>query len=163
MDFLLYKEHAAENLQFYLWHRDYVKRFEDAPASDRALAPEWTQAKEDEVAAALQKDAHEHMRKAPAIEKGMFKGTDFEKTPVVEPAVAFDTGNPFTTPPRTATSASDRDSVYPPSTQVSDATTYRSQASEAFTAAGVKTPCKSSPWPSFLKRQPQCRRKRKKI
>ncbi|KAM3079388.1 hypothetical protein ACMFMG_005820 [Clarireedia jacksonii] len=42
MDFLVYVEHNAENLQFYLWYKDYVHRFEALPEKDRALAPEWT-------------------------------------------------------------------------------------------------------------------------
>lgn len=42
MNYLKYIELAAENLQFYLWVRDYTKRFNNLPASDRALAPEWT-------------------------------------------------------------------------------------------------------------------------
>lgn len=47
MDFLKYIEHSAENLQFYLWFKDYIKRFEDLPANERALSPEWTQAQEE--------------------------------------------------------------------------------------------------------------------
>src|SRR3954469_11665793 len=41
MDFLVYVEHNAENLQFYLWYKDYVRRFEALPEKDRALSPEW--------------------------------------------------------------------------------------------------------------------------
>lgn len=42
MNYLLYVEYAAENLQFYLWHQDYVKRFQAASSSDMALSPEST-------------------------------------------------------------------------------------------------------------------------
>ena len=41
MDYLVYIAHDAENLQFYLWLLDYTKRFEDLPASEKALSPEW--------------------------------------------------------------------------------------------------------------------------
>jgi hypothetical protein len=41
MDFLVYVEHNAENLQFYLWYKDYVRRFEALPEKDRVLSPEW--------------------------------------------------------------------------------------------------------------------------
>ncbi|KAE9979977.1 hypothetical protein BLS_009282 [Venturia inaequalis] len=47
MDFLKYIEHSAENLQFFMWVRDYIKRFEDLPASEKAFSPEWTQAQEE--------------------------------------------------------------------------------------------------------------------
>src|SRR5687767_9816905 len=103
MNYLMYKEHSAENLQFYLWHQDYVERFHKAPASDLALAPEWTKAKEDEVSAMIKKEAHERVRNAPPVAAGIFKGTDFEMKPAE--SVTFDTPNPFATPPRTATSS----------------------------------------------------------
>jgi hypothetical protein len=42
MNFLKYIELSAENLQFFLWYRDYSKRFNELPASEKALSPEWT-------------------------------------------------------------------------------------------------------------------------
>jgi hypothetical protein len=47
MNFLKYVEHSAENLQFYLWFKDYVMRFEALPAGERSLSLEWTQAQEE--------------------------------------------------------------------------------------------------------------------
>jgi hypothetical protein len=47
MNFLKYVEHSAENLQFYLWFKGYIKRFEDLPEGERILSPEWTQQQED--------------------------------------------------------------------------------------------------------------------
>jgi hypothetical protein len=41
MDYLIYVERNAENLQFYLWYIDYVRRWNELPAKDRALSPEW--------------------------------------------------------------------------------------------------------------------------
>lgn len=42
MDYLVYIEHNAENLQFYLWIQDYTKRWnEQVPEKERALSPEW--------------------------------------------------------------------------------------------------------------------------
>ena len=38
MNYLLYIEFAAENLQFYLWLKNYVKRFNDLPDSEKVLA-----------------------------------------------------------------------------------------------------------------------------
>lgn len=40
MDYLVYVEHSAENLQFYLWYKDYERRWNALPASQRALSPE---------------------------------------------------------------------------------------------------------------------------
>ena len=44
MNYLTHIELAAENLQFFLWHRDYCRRFAEMPESERVLAPEWTEA-----------------------------------------------------------------------------------------------------------------------
>jgi len=42
MNYLKYIEHDAENLQFYLWFRDYKTRFANLPDSEKSLSPEWT-------------------------------------------------------------------------------------------------------------------------
>ena len=41
MDYLVYIEFSAENLQFYLWFKDYVRRFETLPEKEKALSPEF--------------------------------------------------------------------------------------------------------------------------
>lgn len=41
MNYLLYIEHSAENLQFFLWYRDYLMRFANLPPSEKALSPIW--------------------------------------------------------------------------------------------------------------------------
>jgi len=51
MDFLKYIEHSAENLQFYLWYKDYEQRFNKLPQSERILSPEWTPEQEEQEAA----------------------------------------------------------------------------------------------------------------
>jgi hypothetical protein len=40
MTYLLYIEHCAENLQFYLWYKDYVHRFDKLPEREKELSPE---------------------------------------------------------------------------------------------------------------------------
>lgn len=144
MNYLLYIEHSAENLQFYLWHQHFVQRFKEATTSDLFLAPEWTSAMEADVNAKIQKEATENSRPEPIGTSDIFKDTGFEKKAPVDtlPAEA----SPFLTPPRTAASRCDRESTYAPSThapstQLSNALTYRSQASEAFNSAGAQTPC----------------------
>ncbi|KAK1833180.1 fumble-domain-containing protein [Podospora conica] len=102
MNYLIYIERSAENLQFFLWYRDYVKRFNEAKTSDMALAPEWTPAMEEEAAARIQKEHADKLRKdtkTPAI--AIFKGTDFEKTPSASPQAVVSDRDPFSTPPGT--------------------------------------------------------------
>ncbi|KAF0316808.1 hypothetical protein GQ607_015936 [Colletotrichum asianum] len=140
MNYLVYIELAAENLQFFLWHRDYTKRFQEAKTSDLALAPEWTTAQENEVLQRLFKDKSSRMRKKPGQE--IFKGTDFEKTGVA--AAVVEDPNPFGTPPHTP--PQDQESVYTGSNGVSNADSYRSQASEAFATIGAKQPFTIQPF-----------------
>ena len=40
MDYLLYVEHSAESLQFYLWYKDYVRRWRTLPSGQKYLSPE---------------------------------------------------------------------------------------------------------------------------
>jgi len=48
MNYLVYIEHSAENLQFFLWYRDYVARFARLPASEKALSSLWVDEKFDD-------------------------------------------------------------------------------------------------------------------
>lgn len=41
MDYLIYIEHNAENLQFFLWYKNYCQRWEQLRETDRKLSPEW--------------------------------------------------------------------------------------------------------------------------
>ncbi len=50
MYYLLHITHHAENLQFYLWLRDYTARFAAASADKRALSPAWDAARNDPFA-----------------------------------------------------------------------------------------------------------------
>lgn len=146
MSYLIYVEHAAENLQFYLWYKDYEKRFHDADTVDIKLAPEWTQAMQEDLVAKLRKDHVEKMRKEPAA-AAIFKGTDFEKQKGAHELTSMDQTNPFNTPPRTPNKGKgEEDSIYASSTypMSSNGFSYKSQASEAFQSAGAKLPCKSN-------------------
>ncbi|KAI9746636.1 MAG: hypothetical protein M1818_000350 [Claussenomyces sp. TS43310] len=40
MDYLFYIEHSIENLQFYLWHRDYQRRWNMLSEKERSLSPQ---------------------------------------------------------------------------------------------------------------------------
>lgn len=143
MNYLIYIEHAAENLQFFLWYRDYVKRFVALPASERALAPVWTvEQAEAEI------NANQNMtapRMVSPETAAVFKGTDFAppKASVVEVK-----GNPFHTPPMTPNT--ERASMMQSETRsevgstfVSSNKTYQQKAGDAFQGADLKwQPCK---------------------
>ncbi len=155
MNYLTYIEHSAENLQFYLWYRDYAKRFAEAKTSDIGLAPVWTQSQHDAALQSAQIAATTQKRiiKPEAVE--IFGGSDFEKVPKV---TATESNDPFVTPPRTPAEAlspnakahpwdsthslNEQGSLY--TTTNSNTESYHQQAAEAFTAAGLKQPCKYS-------------------
>jgi hypothetical protein len=139
MNYLIYVERSAENLQFYLWLRDYTNRFKEASTSDMVLAQEWTQAMEDEAVARIRKENIEKTRRDPknGMVAEILRGTDFEKRGDNQVnAGLMDSNNPFTTPPRTP-QGGDHHSVYTGSNGAS----HWTQASEAYAAAGVKAPC----------------------
>lgn len=144
MDFLQYIERSAENLQFYLWYRDYVKRFDALPESEKALSPPWTAEKAEAEAIAAKKERSHAKANAEATE--FLKGTDFE--PTTKPTLPENT-NPFHTPPKTP--VGEKDSMIHSTTGWSeDASTLRSAAADhtkksaaAFEEAGALQPCKS--------------------
>ncbi|KAI9670890.1 MAG: hypothetical protein M1817_003775 [Caeruleum heppii] len=142
MNYLIYIEHAAENLQFFLWYRDYCKRFADTPANERDLAPEWTAAQAEAANQAAQTQGAPKKVK-PAV-AAIFKGTDF--APGTKVTVNEKSGDPFHTPPLTPMDAetpqsiadwksgSDEDYLTVKSTEKS----VSQRAAEAFEGADLK-------------------------
>ncbi|KAI1116666.1 hypothetical protein F5Y14DRAFT_448825 [Nemania sp. NC0429] len=143
MNYLVYIEHSAENLQFFLWYHDYVARFHEAPASEIALAPEWTQAMEEDAMTKIQRAVVEKAKKTSPAAMDIFKGTDFDTDTSAE--IHVQSRDPFSTPPR----FSAEDSV---SLSESQATTPTSQAGDAFYAAGVKRPFTIQPFRAEINR-----------
>lgn len=135
MSYLIYVEHAAENLQFYLWYRDYERRFNSAKTTDIKLAPEWTRAMQDETVAKLRKEHADKVRKEPESTQ-IFKGTDFEE----RKNRGSNKGNPFNTPPQSRGENASIDMSSHTSHSMRGAS-YQAQASEAFQAAGARQPC----------------------
>lgn len=144
MNYLVYIEHAAENLQFFLWYQNYVKRFNAMPANERSLAPVWTQEQVEAEAMASQNNGLGPKMVTPET-AAVFKGTDFAppKTSVIEIK-----GNPFNTPPRTPNL--ERDSMAPSepawsdtgSTMFSSNKSFQKKAGDAFQGADLKwQPC----------------------
>lgn len=124
MDFLQYIEHDAENLQFYLWYRDYVKRFFALPEHEQRLSPEWTAEQAQAEKHATEKE--KKPKKMPEEAAAVLKGTEFD----TQPKITAEGGgpNPFNTPPRTPNNGSnagsnnghDRESVAPSTNDWSD-------------------------------------------
>ncbi|KAF2810316.1 uncharacterized protein BDZ99DRAFT_386866 [Mytilinidion resinicola] len=118
MNYLKYIELSAENLQFFLWYRDYVKRFNETPAKEQALAPEWTEV-QSEAEAQTQGRSKNMNSDAVAI----LNGTDFAGGPKVTEGEKV---NPFYTPPRTPSEGRQE-------ALSSDESTYESTVSEGKT------------------------------
>ncbi|TFB03228.1 hypothetical protein CCMA1212_004712 [Trichoderma ghanense] len=156
MNYLVYVEHAAENLQFYLWFKSYEKRFAEATSSEVALSPEWTQAMEDEVVARVRKEQVEKMRREPAATAAIFEGTDFEKQ------AGDRKGNPFNTPPRSANAVSDHDSLAASwealtvggnsNTHTTSTASSKTLAADAFQTAGARLPFSIQPFHQEINR-----------
>ncbi|KIW51418.1 hypothetical protein PV05_10139 [Exophiala xenobiotica] len=155
MDFLRYIEHDAENLQFYLWHRDYCKRFAELPVSEQKLSPEWTA--EQALAERTNAEKEKLPRKVANSAAAVLKGTDFD--PNAKLGAPESVPNPFNTPPRTP-SATDRESVAPSTVGYSeDGTTLRTgvtnhskKAEAAFEEAGTLQPFTIQPFREEISR-----------
>ena len=145
MNYLIYIEHAAENLQFFLWQRDYTQRFSSLPDGERSLAPEWTVEQAEAEAMANQNNTN-NTKLMSAETAAVFKGTDF--APPTSNVVEVK-GNPFNTPPRTP--SKERESFAQSENGWNDNTSsvsghynssYQKKAAGAFEAADLKLqPC----------------------
>lgn len=150
MNYLVYIEHSAENLQFFLWYRDYLKRFNELPSNERALAPEWSAEQAEMDAQAIQ-GTPGPKQQISAETAAVFKGTDF--APPIASVVEVK-GNPFSTPPRTPNGEKYRESVAPSerawsencSTLMSNTNkSFQTKTAGAFQGADLKwQPCESS-------------------
>lgn len=153
MNYLKYIEHAAENLQFFLWHKDYTKRFNELADGDRALSPEWTLEQSEAEALAAQAGPTTRSQKISPDTAAVFKGTDFDSSVKVNVSDA-EKVNPFYTPPRTPSGEVKRDDASIETGHLSEAHTstkagIQEKAETAYKEAGLKwQPCKSMKHPS---------------
>ncbi|KAK4991263.1 hypothetical protein LTR66_006595 [Elasticomyces elasticus] len=143
LNYLKYIEHAAENLQFYLWFLDYSKRFDKLSAAEKALAPPWTKAQ-------AQAESHPtstgHKLPVSRNMTEVLAGTDFADGPK---AIDNEKSDPFHTPPRTPSSDEKRDGVSEygstlggESMTLTNNTSFSKKAEEVFDEAGMKwQPC----------------------
>ncbi|KAK4548132.1 hypothetical protein LTR36_010001 [Oleoguttula mirabilis] len=136
MNYLKYIEHAAENLQFFLWFRDYSARWENLPESEKALAPEWTRA---QAAAEATGNVQGRPKRVDAQVAAILKNTDFADG---APKAAVDRADPFHTPSKT--SEDDRhDMMSEGGSSMNEKTfgsgyTHHGLAEKAFDDAGMK-------------------------
>lgn len=142
MNYLKYIEHSAENLQFFLWFQDYSARFDKLPASERALAPEWTRSQAEAEASG---NTTRPKRMDPRI-AAVLKGTDFADGPQ-KPII--DKVDPFKTPSKSSEEEK-RDVMSDYGSSMSDEKTlmssnvHQSVAEQAFDDAGIQwKPCTS--------------------
>lgn len=141
MNYLKYIEHAAENLQFYLWYRDYTARFAALPQSEQALSPEWTQQQREAEATAAQQERTKRVN--PQV-SALLKNTDFAND---DSHKAADKVDPFNTPSQTPSLEEKFDGVSEYGSSAGDetlvnSTAARSIAGQAFGDAGMKwQPC----------------------
>lgn len=157
MNFLLYVESSAENLQFYLWFRDYVKKFDQLPENEKKLSPPWISERPKPKVAPAKSTADpdmtaEERQTARQEVQAAIKGTDFDSK--VKVTVTEGGYNPFNTPPRTP--VGDADSLAPStlgwnedsSTLKSHAgTSYTKRSADAFETAKTFQPCQYLAFP----------------
>lgn len=145
LNYLKYIEHNAENLQFFLWFKDYCERFEKLPASEKALSPEWTTAQAEAELATAQAA---RLKKTTPIVEAILEGTDFAETNVkVTDPEKSDLFNDYsrTSSPidRKEMTFSEYGSSIGDDTTVSSKSDFQRKATEALSKAGMKwKPCK---------------------
>jgi hypothetical protein len=142
MDFSKYIERNPENLQFHLWYRDYLKRFDNIPDGERSLAPEWTVERANAEAEAARLE--EKPKKVNPTAAAVLKGTDFD-TKTGKAAVSEVHPDPFKDP---QTPNTERDSMAPSNTGLNDDTSTlkapmnpSKAAAAAFESVNVPQPC----------------------
>ena len=143
MDFSKYIERNPENLQFYLWYRDYLKRFDNLPDGERSLAPEWMIERANAEAEAARLE--EKPKKVDPTAAAVLKGTDFD-TKTGKAAVSEVHPDPFKDPPQTPNTG--RDSMAPSNAGWNDDTSTlktpmnpSKAAAAAFESVNVPQPC----------------------
>ena len=152
MNFLLYIENSAENLQFYLWFRDYVKRFDQLPENEKKLSPAWTS--EQPKPKLIQGKTISDLDMTPGERQKVnqevcaaIKGTDFDSK--VKLKVTEVGHNPFNTPPMTP--IGDTESMSPSTAGWTDGgstllsgggTSHTKKSADAFEMAKTFQPCK---------------------
>lgn len=138
MNYLTYIEHDAENLQFFLWFKDYCQRFTALTDSEKALSPEVTVAQHDAT-----KTKANRQKVNPDVAAAL-KGTDFDTKPTEHTFSDKDSAHDSMSTPTPHQASSDYDSTLGDKT-TSSANWLNARAEEAYSEAGLKwQPCTCS-------------------
>jgi hypothetical protein len=138
MDYLVYIEYNAENLQFFLWYKDYVKRFEALSEKEQALSKPWAPAENNEVPDLVKKEEKTEKKKLRRTIPGTVR--EDEAGYDISGAVVFSDDQEAAINPNARMSlVKDNASTFSGFTGV----TVVPSSSEAYTQAGFKwQPCK---------------------
>ncbi|KAI5778682.1 hypothetical protein EDC01DRAFT_330530 [Geopyxis carbonaria] len=142
MKYLIYIEHCAENLQFFLWYKDYVERFEKLSENEKALSPEFVKLAKDQNAAPKTVQKFQSENSMHGLFSSAFKsGNTGGLSPPSPTRTHHSSGSdPFRTPP--ATPSSDMPSVVPFAVSIGESTLknidHHEIAAKAFDNVDVK-------------------------
>jgi hypothetical protein len=157
LNYLKYIERAPENLQFFLWYKDYQNRFDELPASEKALAPEWTESHVENERKAYRAELKKRHPNHAAEE--LLKETAFnEKTIEVERADSFPFNDARETTSRGsetgpgATSSFDDSSLHPTMGTKSVMSGHTQKTESAFEDAGLTQPFTIQPYREEISR-----------
>lgn len=143
MNYLKYIERDAENLQFYLWFRDYKTRFANLPDSEKSLSPEWRNDLPHTDTAGYRSNIPSK-RMTPETTEVMKAFDEEYGNKKLEEVNPFNGSRESTATNHDATSTDTRAQ----STTISTESGFSQKAQQAFEEAGLKwQPCLSSPNP----------------
>lgn len=109
MNYLKYIEHDAENLQFFLWARAYIEKFNRLSTHEKSLSPEWMPLQTEVENIATQARARQ-MKLSPDTASAL-KGTGLESSPKIMEIPPTEQDNPFIS--RTPSSEKEPSSLIP--------------------------------------------------
>jgi len=137
MNYLKYIEFSAENLQFFLWFRDYCARFEQLPESEKALSPPWTLEHAEADGSAKSTKSRNYNPQIAAMLQNSGFGDEAAKAHV-------DSVDPFNTPPKSSEdtrrdlTGSEYSSTITDEKTLTGSHAHQAAAEQAFDEAGLK-------------------------
>ena len=139
MDYMLYVEHSAENLKFYLWLHDYTERFNNLTESSKMLSPQYIYVSPERPSPIPMPLPAVPKRQSFANE--VFKGTVFDNDPFRTPRSSDVADRPATfSLPWSNTRIPGRKTPSPTKP-------HRTLAISAFAETSMRPPC--TPFPLF--------------
>ncbi|ELR10569.1 hypothetical protein VC83_00221 [Pseudogymnoascus destructans] len=146
MDYMLYVEHSAENLKFYLWLHDYTERFNNLTESSKMLSPQYIYVSPERTS--LVTMPLPAVPKRQSFTNEVFKGTVFDN-------------DPFRTPCSSDSDLTDRPAIFslpwsnvriPGRKTPSPTKPNRTLAISAFAKTGMRPPFSTQPFRTEISR-----------